>query len=109
MYEILEKKRKTIETDDGDLVIEYAILFHPVEAEAGIYFDYYGIRISTYSKENELIDLAQIPNITMNGLEINRIFMLLFHYTVTPVSLYDVMDVYLADPEHFASLSEELV
>lgn len=110
MYEILEKKQKTVEIDnEKELIVEYAVLVHPLVVKDGICFDHYGIRISTYSKENKLIDLAQIPNITLSTLEINQIFMLLLKHTVTPVSLYDVMDVYLADPDHFTCLSEELV
>ena len=110
MCEIFEKKRILVEMDSGEeLIVEYAILIHRIPVEEGIYFDCYGIRVSTYSKENQAIDCSQISNITMNVLEIKRIFMLLLKYTVTPVSLYDVMDVYLADPEHFACFEEEFI
>ncbi len=110
MYNLVEKERTALETDaEGSIIVEYAIITHPLAIEEGISLECFGIRVSTSTKTGQLIDVAQIPNITMSALEIRRIFMLLLKHTVTPVSLYEIMDVYLAQPEHFAHLAEEPV
>ncbi len=64
----------------------------------------YGIAIEVISKNDSLKDFVKIEDITVNLLEITRIFMILYNYEVTPCSVFDVLDTYFADTEYFESL-----
>lgn len=75
----------------SDLQLEYELLYN----------EGYGIRISVY-RDNMCVDRAEIHNICVSALEIQRIFMVLSKYAVTPVTVYDVLDVYFDDPDRFS-------
>ena len=64
----------------------------------------YGIEVSVKNIQGETIDFIKIENITANALEINCIFMLLYNYEVTPVTVYDVLDTYFADTDYYMNL-----
>ena len=97
MYKREAMKEKLIKTESGENVtIKYATV--KSKTENGLV---YGIEISLVSETGELKDFIKIEDITANSLEMNCIFMLLYNYTVTPTTLYDVLDVYFADADSF--------
>ena len=76
-----------------NLIAEYKI----------VYGDNYGIGITVY-RNGICEDSIIIHDICIDALEIERIIMVLFVYAVTPVTAYDVLDVYFDDPERFSNL-----
>ena len=52
----------------------------------------YGIRLTAQRKTP--IESVQIPNITSNPLEIERLLVVLSTYSVTPTSVFDILDDY---------------
>lgn len=92
----MPKLSKEIVLDDG----EKLSVFYSVFASNSSY----GISIEVSSENEKLNDFAKIEDITVNLLEINRIFMLLYNYEVTPSTVYDVLDVYFANTEYFETL-----
>lgn len=89
------KERKTIFCEDGK---KYTLEYSVVED----YLDFqrerlkmYGIRINKFLG-NKLLECKEIKNITSKSIEIKRLFMLLSVHTVTPITLSDVLEDYLA-------------
>ena len=90
------KLSKEIRTDNGACYnANYALLKSDSR---------YGIELSVETMQGETIDFIKIENITANILEINCIFMLLYSYEVTPVTVYDVLDTYFADTDYYMNL-----
>ena len=83
---------KFITTQDGERIkVIYKVL---VTEKDGV--NSYGIATYSYNNEGVLNESVEINDITQNVLEIDTLLMVLYKYEVTPVTLYDVLDVYLA-------------
>ncbi len=63
------------------------LVYEAVKGENG-----YGIRLS--AQRCLPIETVQIPNITANSLEIERLLVVLSTYSVTPTSVSDILDDY---------------
>lgn len=62
----------------------------------GIVIESYGIKITKGEIGGEVEEKAAIHNISFKSLEIYDMIVLLSDYTVTPVSVYEVLDDFLA-------------
>lgn len=92
----MPKLSKELVADNGEKITVFYSVFTNNSS--------YGISIEVLSDDEKLADFVKIEDITVNLLEINRIFMLLYNYEVTPVTVFDVLDNYFADSEYFESL-----
>ena len=88
-----KRLEKYLLPEDGN---KFKVVYEIVCDENGLR-DSYGIAISTYTSEGKLNEFVEIPNISENFIEIDTLFMVLYKYEVTPITLYDVLDVLLAD------------
>ncbi len=88
-------KEKTLMMQSGEsFKIKYEILKDITDGRYS-----YGIAISTFHKCENLNEFVEINDITENFVEMQALFMVLYKYEVTPMTLYDVLDVYLADQD----------
>lgn len=93
-------KEKLLKTQDGEFIkVRYSIIATKTEGE-----DSYGLAITTFNNEGILDKIVEIPDVTQNFVEINTLFMVLYKYEVTSTTLYDVMDVCLADLDSLSSI-----
>jgi len=92
----MRKLSKELTDENGDKLNLIYSIFHNDSS--------YGISIEMLYENNSLKDFVKIEDITVNLLEITRVFMILYNYEVTPCSAYDVLDTYFADTEYFESL-----
>ena len=84
---------KWITTDSGErLCLAYSVL--KTERPDQTAPERYGVKIDVFRGE-ERIDGAEIEDISTNLLEIERLVVLLSNYTVTPTTIYEVIDDYL--------------
>ena len=91
---------KLIQTQEGKVLkIKYEILTSTVGNELS-----YGIAIYLWDNDEKLNDFVKIPDITQKIVEIKTLFMVLYKYEVTPVTLYDVLDACLDDLESLADI-----
>ncbi len=63
------------------------LTYEAIEGEDG-----YGIRLN--AQRRLPIESVQIPNITANPLEIERLLVVLSTYSVTPTTVFDILDDY---------------
>lgn len=91
---------KFIRTQEGkELKIKYEIITNVVDSRYS-----YGIAIYLWDNDGKLNDFVKIPDITQKIVEIKTLFMVLYKYEVTPVTLYDVLDACLDDLESLADI-----
>ncbi len=87
---------KCVENDNNEkLKLDYYITVGEIECESGASFESYGVKI-VMTREDGENESAQIDDIFVNSLEIDELIVLLSRCTVTPMSLYEIMDDYLA-------------
>ncbi len=89
------KELKTIIGENGE---QYTLAYSVVESDYCVNNDKikaYGIRVEKFSGNN-LLECKEFKNITSKSIEIKRLFMLLSEHTVTPITLSDVLEDYLA-------------
>ena len=75
---------KEICLDSGDTL---HLTYEAIKDDEG-----YGVRLS--AQRRLPIESVQIPNITANSLEIERLLVVLSTYSVTPTSVFDILDDY---------------
>ncbi|MBR5479540.1 MAG: hypothetical protein IKU84_05130 [Clostridia bacterium] len=93
-------KEKVLKTQDGELIkVRYQI----ITTKHGGY-DSYGLAITSFGKTKNLDKIVEIADITQKFIEINTLLMVLYNYEVTPTTLYDVLDVCLADLDYLSSI-----
>jgi hypothetical protein len=88
---------KTIHAECGKVyALNYYILVDEIDMDNGIVIESYGIKITKGEIGGEVEEKAAIHNISFKSLEIYDMIVLLSDYTVTPVSVYEVLDDFLA-------------
>ncbi len=95
MREILFSEKSVRDEDGRELRLGYYITVNDVVLKGTTSFESYGVKI-VMAGENGKSETAKIDDIFVNLLEINELIMLLSRCNVTPVSLYEIMDDYLA-------------
>ena len=95
MREIFFSTKCVVNDEDEELKLDYYITVGEVVFEGGASFESYGVKI-VMTRENGEKEETQINDIFVNLLEIDELIMLLSRCTVTPMSLYEIMDDYLA-------------
>ncbi|MEG2570784.1 MAG: DUF6514 family protein [Clostridia bacterium] len=83
------------------LTITYSTVMNELILSCGAQIESFGLRIQSFENGEIPVDSVEILDITQSALEIDSIIMVLFTYTVTPATVYDVLDDYLAAPESF--------
>lgn len=89
---------QSITTNAGEaLDLEYSILTARAKLPNKTSLESYGVKVDVFRKDEmrELVDCAEIADITTNLLEIERLVVLLSRCTVTPTTIYEVLDDYL--------------
>lgn len=86
------KENILVKEDGTRFRVEYRIVFDSTSENTS-----YGLSISSYDTTGILDEFVEILNITQNFVEIQTLFMVLYKYKVTPVTLYDVLDDCLDD------------
>lgn len=104
MRSILCNSCEVLTAGEQKIQIRYFLIVNEIRFENGLEFEIFGLKVETLDEHQSILNEACIPNITTSALEIERLIMVLLSYTVTPVSIYEVLDEYLAEPEHFLSL-----
>ncbi len=93
--EIFFSTKRVHDENGEELKLDYYITVGEAAFENGTSFESYGVKI-VMTRENGEKEMSQIDDIFVNSLEIDELVMLLSKYTVTPMSLYEIMDDYLA-------------
>jgi len=88
-----KKLEKHLFTDDNE---PFKVVYELI-CRDNVCSNSYGIAISTYKRDGNLNEFVELPDISENFIEIHALFMVLYKYEVTPITLYDVLDVLLDD------------
>lgn len=95
LREILFSERNIRNEEGQELYLRYYITVNDICREGSVLFESYGVKI-VMVREDGKAEAAKIDDIFVNLLEINELVMVLSRCSVTPVSLYEIMDDYLA-------------
>ncbi len=95
MREILFSERNIRNEEGQELYLRYYITVNDICREGSVLFESYGVKI-VMVREDGKAEAAKIDDIFVNLLEINELVMVLSRCSVTPVSLYEIMDDYMA-------------
>ena len=88
---------KSVMTDgNGSLHLDYILLVSEVSLSDSYTLECYGIGIHCYRDFAEAAEIAEIENISFSSLEIDRMLMVLSEGTVTPTTVYQILDDMLA-------------